>query len=167
VSFFNDIKGEGLLKKNAARSLRRAQSTLEKTVDNGFTPYYNGTSHLKSLAYPVIPVLQLARNALRLTYSAVVFASALLSLNGHGAANAVGSMLNIILASVLEVLNAAFSIISFATRSIASAVNLGYTSAQTAYQNEHYPKCAGQRNRKDVAAREEANIVHETTFALV
>jgi len=167
VSFFNDIKGDGQLKKNAAKSLRRALSTLEKTVDNGFTPYYNGTSHLTSLAQPIISVLQLARNALRLTYSAVVFASALLSFNGRGAANAVGNMLNIILASVVEVLNVAFSIISFATRLIASALNLGYTSAQTAFQNKHYPECTEQCNLKDKAALEEANDVYKTTFTLV
>ena len=167
MSFFNDIRGNGKLKENATGSLNRALSTLEKTVDNGFTPYYNGSSHLTSAAYPFISALQLARNAIRLTYSAVVFASALLSLNGRGAASALGNMFNIILASAVEVLNAACLLISFATRSLASIINCGYTSNQTASQNQRYPDCTKKRNQKDEEARIEATDVHNITFALV
>jgi|GEM_PF-3090854 len=156
MSFFKDVCGnddESKLKEQATNSLQRALQTFGKTIDYGFTPYYDGKSHLKSFAHPFYPIAQLARNALRLTYSAFVFVSALCTFNGHGAARALGNMCNIILASVIEVLNAACAIISLVFRSGATVCNLGYTSFNPG-------------NLDDPAKAEEKSI-HEQAFDLV
>ncbi|NCT56440.1 MAG: hypothetical protein GW760_01830 [Legionella sp.] len=147
MSFFEDIRGDesSRLRNNAKESLDRALNTLEKTVDNGFEPYYNFDLHLKSLAHPVYSIFQLARNALRLTYSAVVLTGALVSFNGRGAASALGNMVNIVLASVVEIINIACSMISFATRTLASMG--GYNSDTTSLANER--------------------AIHKTAFTLV
>jgi len=130
MSFFDDIKGNGEFSDNASNSLRRALNVLNNTVSTGATPYYNFTSHVKSVAHPFVHATQLLRNAARLTYGAFVFAGALLSLNGGSAARTLGDMISIALASVLEIVNVVCSIVSFVTRTVASIFSLGYTSAQ-------------------------------------
>ena len=86
-------------------------------------------------------VVQLIRNAARLIYSAFILAGSLLYLDRNGAANTLGSMAMIVLASALEIVNTASSIASFITRTLASILNFGYTSLhitpQAAPLNNH------------------------------
>jgi len=181
MSFFKDIKGENpgnnpncsrplsQLSINAKKSKERAFSTLEKTIDNGFTPYYDRASHLKAFAAPFYSVAQLARNALRLTYSAVILLGALSTFQVPSIANAFGNIGNILLASVIEVLNIACLIISLATRTLASITNLGYIATQTERQKARAPDAGAVRRRDDealVAETNETNI-YLTTFELV
>lgn len=181
MSFFADIKGErpgdnpmrpgipSQLSKKAKKSKIRAFSILEKTIDNGFTPYYDRESHLKAFAAPFYSVAQLARNALRLTYSAVILFGALASFNGPSIANAFSNIGNILLASVIEVLNIACLIISLATRTLASIFNLGYIATQTASQNLTDPKPAAVRRRDNEAlmAEETEEKTRKAIFTLV
>ncbi len=158
MSFFLDVRGDdqSKLKKRSQDSFHRALNIFGNTIDNGTTPYYDSASHLKSFAHPFYPIAQLARNALRLTYSAFVFVSALCTFNGHGAARALGNMCNIIIASVLEVFNTVFSILSLVSRSIVTGLNLGYTSSYS-----------DSEPMKDGTAKPNEKAIHEQAFALV
>jgi hypothetical protein len=127
MSFFRDINGNDEFYDKANHSLRRAIHVFVDTAIQGATPYINFTSHAQSVAHPFMHATQLLRNAARLTYGAFVFAGALLSLNGEGAACALNDMIFIAFASVLEIVNVACSIVSFAIRTVASIFSLGYT----------------------------------------
>lgn len=127
MNFFRDINGNDTFNLYASHSLGRALNVLSETTIKGATPYNNFTSHAKSVAHPFMHTTQLLRNAARLTYGAFVFAGALLSLNGEGAACALNDMTLIAFASVLEIVNVACSIVSFAIRTVASIFSLGYT----------------------------------------
>ena len=128
MNFFEDIKDQDQFNQHATDSLNRAAYVLYNTVSTGITPYYDFTSHKKSVAHPFMHVAQLIRNAARLTYGAFILAGSLLSLDSNGAANTLGSMAVIVLASALEVVNTALSMASFVTRTLASIWNLGYKS---------------------------------------
>jgi hypothetical protein len=128
MSFFKDIKDQGQFNEHASESLNRAAFVLNNTVSTSITPYYNFTSHAKSATHPFIHIAQLIRNAARLIYGAFILTCSLLSLNLNGAANTLGSMAILILASALEVVNITLAIASFVTRTLASILNLGYKS---------------------------------------
>ncbi|MDF1684339.1 MAG: hypothetical protein P1U36_06735 [Legionellaceae bacterium] len=176
MSFFKDVQGDdsSILKKRSLESFNRALNIFGNTIDNGVTAYYDGRSHLKSFAHPFYPIAQLTRNALRFTYNAFVFVSALVSAlftgNVQGAIRALGNMCNIILASVLEVLNVACSIISLIFRSGATVCNLGYTSTQTTSQNSEGPTSDNGTvcdNTDRLTKNSQEDNVHKTAFTLV
>ncbi len=66
------------------------------------------------------------------------------------------NMCNIIIASVLEVFNTVFSILSLVSRSIVTGLNLGYTSSYS-----------DSEPMKDGTAKPNEKAIHEQAFALV
>lgn len=140
MSFFNDIRGRANFKENADKSLLRASYALSHAVSTGFTPYYDVTSHARSMAHPLYHVTQLTRNAARLAYGAFVFTGALLTLNGAAAGQTSIGMLRIVLASALEIINTLLSIAIFATKTLASVFNQGYTSPHISAKIEQSQK---------------------------
>ena len=108
---------------------------LERSVLNLYNslffislPYYDLTSNLKAIGHPFFHATQLLLNVGYFTYEMFVLLKSLSSCDWSGAGNVGLSMLKLVLASTLEILNIALSIVSLAIRILASIYNLGYES---------------------------------------
>lgn len=91
------------------------------------TEYSSLEAHCKSFAPPFARSWQLLRNIARIAYSACIFIGALCTGNGDGMKSALSNIGRLAIASILEVLNIACSIISIVTRTMATLYNRGYT----------------------------------------
>jgi hypothetical protein len=121
MSFFDDTPTK------ARYSRMQAGRVLGLTWNASCTEYSSVDAHFKSIIPPFARAWQLIRNAARILYSSCVFMGALFSGDRDGMTCALSNIGLLIHASFLEVLNIACSIISIATRTLASIFNQGYT----------------------------------------
>ena len=151
MSLKNDIKNGILFNIMSEKSLNRAFDNLNYSSPNIFNPYYDLSSNLKSILHPFLHVMQLLRDIVRFAYGAIVLVGAAVTGHCSAAVKAAFGMINLIGAAVLEVFNIVLSIISLATRFLASICNFGYISVHTQL-NGSFP------NREEIGGRNEKKI---------
>ena len=118
-------------------SLNRATINFNNALSQIANPYYDLSSNLKAIGHPFFHATQLLRDAARFVYGAFVFVGALATLNFSNAGNVAFNMLKLVGAAIVETLNIALSVISLATRLLASIFNLGYVSTSVQLRGAH------------------------------
>jgi hypothetical protein len=126
-----------LRKLNSNRSLRRDVDNFIYSLSQIASPYYDLTSNVKAIGHPFFHTTQLLRDAGRFVYGGFVLVGALVTGNLSAAGHAAVSMFRLVGAAALEILNIALSIVSLATRIVASIFNFGYVSTSVKLGGAH------------------------------
>ncbi len=128
MSFLHDVKTGFFFQYKSSESVGRSISNVSHSLSQIASPYYDLTSNVNALAYPFLHATQLLRDAARFVYGAFVLVGALSAGHVDVACNVTFSLLELVGAAILEVLNTVLAVISLATRLVASIFNLGYVS---------------------------------------
>ena len=137
MSFSSNVPNGFFFKLQSDLSLNRATVNFDKAYPLLARPYYDLSSNVKAVAHPFFHAMQLLRDAARFAYGAFLLAGALITLNFSCADRIAAGMLELVLAATIETLNIALSVISLATRLLASIFNLGYVSTRVEIQGAH------------------------------
>mgnify|MGYP003630270244 CR=1 FL=1 len=123
MGFFDDIPTK------ARHSRTQAGRVLDLTLKASCTEYSSFEAHCESIMPPFARAWQFIRNAARILYSSYVYISTFFSSEcvDSGRTSALSNIGLLIHASFLEIFNIACSIISIATRTLASLCHEGYT----------------------------------------
>jgi hypothetical protein len=150
MSFLDDVRTGGSFRYYSSGSLGRAEMNFDNYLSLIRLPYYDLNSNLRSIAHPFCHALQLIYDAGRFVYGAFVLVVALGALatgQPNAASQVAFHMLKLVGAAVLEVLNIALSIVSLATRFLASLWNIGYVSTRFIFDSAPLRNCEmGGRN---------------------
>lgn len=179
----NAINMNGFFLKAASfRSIRRATKNSENTLSMLINPYYDLNSNLKAFAHPFYHATQLLRDVYKFVFGGIIFTGALATFNCRSAGNAFASMFWLGTSAVLNIVNTALSIVSLATRLLASIFNLGYVSTSIQSRGAHLNGAEiGGRNAEttmnmlnafalgaaDLGAKTQDEEVHQEVFNLV
>jgi len=125
----------GFFKINAQGFNSFNQRITESEFSSAFKPYFDLTSNLKSLIHPFAHTTRLIRESGRLLYGASLLLAGACTFNKEIVANAFVGCCYTMLNMASNVLTCAISILSLATRLVASVANLGYVSTNRNVQN--------------------------------
>lgn len=135
--FSNNVRNRLFFNKESQANLERARVNFSQSLSQIANPYYDLTSNVKAIGHPFFHATQLLRDAGRFVYEAFVLVGALATGHFSAAGTAAFGMLKLVGAAVLEVLNIALSIVSLATRFVASILNFGYVSTSVQLRGAH------------------------------
>lgn len=100
-------------------------------------PYYSGHLHARSLSYPLVHAGRAVCNAALVLKGTLLLVGALVNEPTTNLPMVAGAMVREAVAFALNLVNAAVSILSFATRTIATVFNLSYKSTSIENAIEH------------------------------
>ena len=156
------------------KCLERSVLNLSNSLFFISLPYYDLNSNLKAIGHPFFHATQLLLNVGYFAYEMVFLMGSLSNCDWSGAGNIAFSMLKVVLASSLEILNIALSIISLVTRTLASIYNWGYVSST--HQISDNPIIGGLNNEQTenlanslihFNSRDGDESIHKKTFELI
>lgn len=136
MSFLDDIRTGSLFSQRAAESHDRTDENLKNSLRTLPFAYYDHNAMFNAMAHPFLHLAQLLRNAARFIYGAFVLTGALVT--GHWwAAGKVGlGMLQLLHASIGEMLNIVFTSTCFVLRGL-NTMCRGYESNPPSSPDEH------------------------------
>lgn len=182
MSFSNDVRNGLFFSQRSKESFKRADVNFNNSLSQIANPYYDLTSNVKAIGHPFFHATQLLRDAGRFVYGAFVLAGALPTGNLSAAGEVAIGMVLLAGAAVLEIFNIAISIVSLATRVVASVFNCGYVSTSVQLRGAHINGAEiGGRNAETTmnmlhafglgainnAARMNDAIEHQAAFTLI
>jgi len=94
------------------------------------SPYCNHEDHIMGFTFPLRHATQLVRNIFQLVLNAFFFIGELLEFDFNALTETLHDTSLLVISIVIETLNIALSVISLATRLLASIFNLGYTTLE-------------------------------------
>ena len=156
------------------KCLERSSSNLNNSLLFISLPYYDLTSNLKAIGHPFFHATQLLLNVGYFAYEMFFLMKSLFNCDWSGAGNVAFSMLKLVLASSLEILNIALSIVSLVTRTLASIYNWGYVSST--HQISDNPIIGGLNKEQTenlvnslihFNSRDGDESIHKKTFELI
>ncbi len=136
MSFTNDVENGFFFSQMSNASLYRAGVNFSNCLCRIASPYYDLTSNVKAIGHPFFHATQLLRDAGRFIYGAFVLVGALVTGHFFSTGLVAICMLQLILAAALEIINIALSIVSLATRFVASLFNFGYVLTRAQFCGE-------------------------------
>lgn len=140
------------------------------------------SSNAKSIGHPFFHTTQLLRDAGRFVYGAFVLVGTLSTDHFSAAGKAAFGMMQLVGTAALEVLNIALSIVSLATRFLASLFNFGYvsTSVQLLAAHLNGTEIGGRTEETtmnmfqafnldaiNIAAKTNDELEHQAAFTLI
>ncbi len=129
MSFSLDIQNGLFFKQDTEYCLNRSIKNVKALCALSMKPYYDMTSNLKAMSHPFFHIAQFSINAIRFSYGALVFVSALTTGHMNAVIESGNGLFRLLCSSTLEILNTVLSVLSLATRFLASVINLGYASS--------------------------------------
>lgn len=182
MTFSNDVRNGFFFSERSNECLDRAEENFSYSLSQIASPYYDLTSNAKAFGHPFFHTTQLLRDAGHFVYGAFVLVGALSTGHFSAAGKAAFGMMQLVGAAALEVLNIALSIVSLATRFLASLFNFGYVSTSIQLRGAHLNGAEiGGRNEEttmnmfqvynfsaiNIAAKTNDEFEHQTAFTLI
>ena len=131
------------------KCLERSLSNLSNSLFFISLPYYDLTSNLKAIGHPFFHATQLLLNVGYFAYEMFFLTKSLFNCDWSDAGHVAFSMLKLVLASSLEILNIALSIVSLVTRTLASIYNWGYVSSNHQISDDANFSDRGEQNNEN------------------
>lgn len=153
-AFFNQLSGNSIV---------RATENFKGSIEFMTTPYYSLSSNLQAFGHPFCHAFQFFINLCRFGQSLFGIIESLVLGLPDGSKRASNHMALFAAAAVFEIANIVLSVVSLATRFVASVLNLGYVSC---YDSLEFEACAP--NGSSVALSEISDTsIHEAAFHLI
>jgi len=113
----------------ANNDFEKSQNLLGSNFDMSTTPFYSVKHHGASVLYPVAHAAHAIKNLLKIAEGGLLLIHALFSEPKTSIPKVLNGMTMELGALVLNCLNTAASLITFATRTLSTIFNFGYTSS--------------------------------------